>query len=128
MARPGRTRQAVVRKFKVILLASDGGPNHGIAQETGLSRPTVIATRTAFSRGGVEAIGRRQKRKRVRRVLTPAWGAKIFANTLKTRPPGATPLSVRTFARQLLLTPPPGQGGCEPPSTPPPPAEQVEVF
>src|SRR5260370_39250900 len=67
MARAGRTPQVVARKCKVILLASEGVSNNGIAQQTGLSRPTVIATRTAFSRGGAEAIGRRHKRQRVRR-------------------------------------------------------------
>jgi hypothetical protein len=52
----------VARKCKVLLLASDGVSNSGIAQQTGFSRPTVIATRIAFERGGVEAIGQRQKR------------------------------------------------------------------
>src|SRR5258708_10072173 len=104
MARAGRTPQVVARKCKVILLASEGVSNNGIGQQTGLSRATVIATRTAFSRGGVEAIGRRQKRKRVRRVLTPEWEQKILDTTLKTRPPDATHWSVRTLARHLGLT------------------------
>src|SRR5712692_4021213 len=104
MARAGRTPQVVARKCKVILLASEGVSNHGIAQQTGLSRPTVIATRTAFSRGGVEAIGRRQKRKRSRRVLTPELEQKILDTTLKTKPPDATHWSVRTLARHLGVT------------------------
>src|SRR6266446_2519880 len=104
MARAGRTSQVVARKCKVILLASEGVSNNGIAQQTGLSRPTVIATRTAFSRGGVEAIGRRQKRKRVRRVLTPELEQKILDTTLKTRPPDATHWSVRGLAQQLRVS------------------------
>src|SRR5260221_11069341 len=106
MAHAGRTPQAVARKCKVILLASEGVSNLGIAQQTGLSRPTVIAMRAAFSRGGVEAFGQRQKRKRSRRVLTPEWEQKILETTLKTRPPDATHWSVRTLARHLGLTPP----------------------
>src|SRR5260221_874726 len=96
MAHAGRTPQAVARKCKVILLASEGVSNLGIAQQTGLSRPTVIATRAAFSRGGVEAFGQRQKRKRSRRGLKPGWGQKIFGSPLQTQPPGSTQLNVRT--------------------------------
>ena len=56
LARAGATPQSVVRKCKVILLASEGISNNWIADQTGLSRPTVIATRTAFAREGLEAI------------------------------------------------------------------------
>jgi transposase len=104
LARVGRTPQVVARKCKVILLASEGVSNNGIAQQTGLSRPTVIATRTAFAQGGVEAIEQRQKRKRSRRVLTPELERKILDTTLKTRPPDATHWSVRTMARHLGVT------------------------
>jgi transposase len=92
------------RKCEVILLASQGVPNHAIAQQTGLSRPTVIATRAAFARGGMDAIRRRQKRQRSRRVLTPELEQKILDTTLQTRPPDATHWSVRTLARHLGVT------------------------
>jgi transposase len=104
LGRSGRTPQVVARKCKVILLASEGVSNSGIAQQTGLSRPTVIAARAAFARGGVEAIGQRQKRARSRRVLTPELERKILDTTLKTRPPDATHWSVRTLARHLGVT------------------------
>src|SRR5260370_38162961 len=98
MARAGRTPQVVARKCKVILLASEGVSNNGIAQQTGLSRPTVIATRTAFSRGGVEAIGRRQKRKRVRRGVYARLGEEILVSTLQDTAPAATPSRQSTLA------------------------------
>ena len=101
MARAGSTPQMLARKCQLILLAGEGVPNHAIAQQIGLSRPTVIATRAAFARGGVEAIRRRQKRQRSRRVLTPELEQKILDTTLKTRPPDATHWSVRTLARHL---------------------------
>ena len=104
MARAGSTPQMLARKCQLVLLASEGVPNHAIAQQIGLSRPTVIATRAAFARGGVEAIRRRQKRQRSRRVLTPELEQKILDTTLKTRPPGATHWSVRTLARHLGVT------------------------
>jgi len=101
LARAGTTPQMLARKCDVILLASAGLPNNGIAQQTGLSRPTVIATRAAFGRGGVEAIRQRQKRMRSRRVLTPELEQRILDTTLETRPPDATHWSVRTLARHL---------------------------
>lgn len=104
LARAGSTPQLLARKCNVVLLASEGTPNHAIAQQTGLSRPTVIATRSAFVAGGVEAIRRRQKRKRSRRVLTPELEQKILDTTLKTRPPDATHWSVRTLASHLGVT------------------------
>jgi transposase len=101
LARAGTTPQSMARKCQVILLASAGEANNAIAQQTGLSRPTVIATRTAFGRGGVEALAKRPTRKRSRRVLTPELQQKILDTTLKTRPPDATHWSVRGLARHL---------------------------
>jgi len=101
LARAGATPQSVARKCRVILLASQGVSNNLIAHQTGLSRPTVIATRNAFSREGLDAIRRRQRRKRSRRVRTPELEQKILDTTLKTRPPDATHWSVRTLARHL---------------------------
>ena len=104
LARAGNTPQRVARKCEVILLAAEGVPNNAIAHQTGLSRPTVIATRAAFARGGVETLQQRQKRKRSRRVLTPELEQRILDTTLKTRPPDATHWSVRTLARSLGLS------------------------
>src|SRR3984885_4727164 len=104
LARAGATPQLLARKCKAVLLASEGTSNNAIAQQTGLSRPTVIATRAAFVGGGVENLRRRQKRKRSRRVLTPELEQRILDTTLKSRPPDATHWSVRTLARHLGLT------------------------
>lgn len=101
LARAGSTPQKLARKCEVILLSSRGVPNNAIAKQIGLSRPTVIATRAAFERGGVDALRRGQKRKRSRRVLTPELEQKILDTTLKTRPPHATHWSVRTLGRHL---------------------------
>src|SRR5579871_6152200 len=104
LARAGTTAQSVARKCQAILLASAGVANNAIAQQTGLSRPTVIATRAAFGCGGMEALRKRQTRKRSRRVLTPELQQKILDTTLKTRPPDATHWSVRTLAGHLGVT------------------------
>jgi len=102
--RAGTTPQRLARKCEAILLASQGVSNHSIAQQTGLSRPTVLATRAAFCRGGVQAVRQPQKRKRSRRVLTPELEQKILDTTLKTRPADATHWSVRGLAQQLRVS------------------------
>src|SRR6184192_2356422 len=103
-ARAGTTPQRVARKCEAILLASQGVSNHSIAQQTGLSRPTVLATRAASSRRGCEALRQPQKRQGSRRVLTAELEQKILDTTLKTRPPDATHWSVRTLARRLRVS------------------------
>src|SRR5437660_10610266 len=81
-ARAGTTPQRVARRCEAILLASQGVSNRSIAQQTGLSRPTVLATRAAFSRGGLPALRQPQKRTRPRRVLTGELEQKILHTTL----------------------------------------------
>ena len=103
-ARAGTTPQKLARKCEVILLASQGISNLSIARQTGLSRPTVLATRAAFAREGVASLGRLSKRRRSRPPLTLALEQKIVDTTLKTRPPDATHWSVRGLARQWRVS------------------------
>ena len=104
LVRSGLTPQRIARKCRVVLLASQGVANHAIAQQTGLSRPTVIAARRAFAQAGIEGIRRRQKRKKPSPILTPELQQKILDTTLKTKPAGETHWSVRTLARHLGLS------------------------
>ena len=78
LVRSGLTPQRIARKCRVVLLASQGVANHAIAQQTGLSRPTVIAARRAFAQAGIEGIRRRQKRKKPSPILTPELQQKIL--------------------------------------------------
>jgi len=91
LAHAGTTTQRVARRCRVILLA----------QQLGLSRPTVNATRAAFLKGGIEAIQRDPERKRSRRVLNKELEQRILDTTLKTKPPEGTHWSVRGLAQQL---------------------------
>jgi putative transposase len=61
----------------------------------------IKRTRTAFLRGGIEAIQRDPKRKRSRRVLTKELEQRILDTTLKTKPPDGTHWSVRGMAQRL---------------------------
>jgi len=101
LVRAGTTPQRLARRCQVILLASQGIANRAIALQTGLSRPTVLSTRVAFARGGVEALGHRPRRQRAGRVLTPELEQRILDTTLKTRPLPGTHWSVRTLAKHL---------------------------
>jgi len=101
LAQAGTTPQKIARKCRVILLASQGVSNRSIAQQTGLSRPTILAARTAFAQHGIEGISKSKKRKRSRRALTAEVEQKILETTLKTRPANATHWSVRVLAAQL---------------------------
>src|ERR1700690_2910875 len=101
LLRAGATPQKIARRCQVILLANQGVSNHSIAQRTGLSRPTILAARAAFTERGIEGIRRSKKRKRSRRALTPEVEQKILDTTLKTRPANATHWSVRVLATKL---------------------------
>jgi transposase len=101
LVRAGTTTQRLAERCRVILLAGQGVANRAIAQQTGLSRPTVLATRVAFAQGGVEALRQRPRRKCGGRVLTPEGEHRILDTTLKTRPLTGTHWSVRTLAKHL---------------------------
>ena len=101
LARAGATRQSVARKCRAILLAGEGISNYAIAQQTGLSRPTILKVRATFAKQGVAAVGASRKRQRSGRALTPELQQKILDTTLKTKPPDATHWSVRVLAAKL---------------------------
>jgi len=101
LVRAGSTPQKIARKCRVVLLASQGIANYSIAEQTGLSRPTVLATRAAFAKLGIAALRQRQKRQRSGPIRTAELEQKILDTTLKTRPPDGTHWSVRSLARKL---------------------------
>src|SRR5260370_12150943 len=74
LARAGTTPQLLARKCRLILLASAAVPNNAIAQQTGLSRPTLVASRAAFALQGLDAIRPRPKRQRSLLVFAPPFG------------------------------------------------------
>jgi transposase len=101
LLRAGAMPQKIARRCQVILLANQGVANNSIAQQTGFSRPTVLATRAAFVERGTVGIIAPQRRKRPRRVLTPELEQRILDTTLKTRPADATHWSARVLGAKL---------------------------
>ena len=103
--RDGRTSQRVASRCRVILLAHQGESNVAIARQVALSRPTVLAARAAFARGGINALIGVSKRKRKGKVLTAELEQKILDTTLKTRPgDGSTHWSTRMLAKHLGIS------------------------
>jgi transposase/DNA-binding CsgD family transcriptional regulator len=105
LVRNGRSPQKVALRCRILLLASQGVANHSIAQQLNISRPTVLALRTAFQSNGMAAVTGIRKRKRKAKVLTPELEQKILDTTLKTRPgDGSTHWSVRMLAQHLRIS------------------------
>ncbi len=94
-----RTPQSIARRTRIALLAADGLSNTQIAQEVGVSRPTVILWRERFRQGGPESLTKIVAG-RGRPVTYDAERVKqIIEATTQTKPPGATQWSTRTMAK-----------------------------
>ena len=101
LARAGTSTQKLARRCRVMLLAEQGLANQAIARQVGVSRPTVLAARAAFARGGVEALRHDKQRIRKRRKLTAELEHKLIEATVQSKPLGATHWSTRTLAKHL---------------------------
>jgi DNA-binding CsgD family transcriptional regulator len=104
LVRNGATSQKIALRGRIVLLAHQGMANHAIAQQLDISRPTVLALRSAFAKTGVAAVTGIRKRKRKAKVLTPELEKKILDTTLLSRPgDGSTHWSVRMLARHRAV-------------------------
>jgi transposase len=102
LIRNGNTPQKMALRGRLLLLAHQGIANQVIAEQLHVARPTVLALRAAFAKGGMPAVTGRRKRNRKPKVLTPEVEQRILDATLKTRPgDGSTHWSVRMMAAHL---------------------------
>ena len=105
LLRNGSSPQKVALRCRLLLMAHEGVPNQSIAEQLSVSRPTVIALRSAFAQNGLTAVTGIRRRNRPGRVLTGELEQKILDTTLKTRPgDGSTHWSVRTMASHLRVS------------------------
>src|SRR5260370_25947514 len=105
LVRNGNTPQKVALRCRLLLLAHEGIANQSIARQLSLSRPTILALRSAFAKEGMAAITGIRKRQRRGKVLTPELEQRILEATLKTRPgDGSTHWRVRMLAKQLGIS------------------------
>jgi transposase len=97
-----KTRKKIRLRARIVLLASEGLPNHAIARQLGTSRPTVLLWRGRFKQLGVPGLMRdRPGRKR---TLSGEKVRAVVQATLQTTPEGATCWSVRSLAEAQGLS------------------------
>jgi transposase len=103
MARAGTTEQRTALRAKIILRAAEGIANVAIAQELGISVPTVGLWRTRFNERGLAGLADGQRTGR------PAtYGREIRERVLATTltpPEGATHWSTRRLAKAVGVSP-----------------------
>jgi transposase len=99
------TPQGLVRKARIILMASEGIANHAIAKTLGTSRPTVQLWRQRFEKGGLKVLTKIEKGRGPKPMIPPEKVTAIVEATLHSRPPGATHWSCRTMAKAMGVSP-----------------------
>ena len=105
LVRGGNTPQKVALRARVVLGAAAGQSNNSLAQELGISRPTVLLWRARYAARGVVGLLKDAPRPgRRKRIGAPQVEA-IVQSTLHRAPPDATHWSVRTMARMQRVSP-----------------------
>jgi len=104
LADSGRTPQRVARRARIVLLAGDGRANHAIAQELGISRPTVLLWRERFAQRGISGLLKDAPRPGRRKAIGAEVVKRVVEATMHTTPAGATHWSVRSMAKAQGLS------------------------
>jgi transposase len=104
LAQSGRTPQKVALRARIVLLAGEGRPNHAIAVQLKVSRPTVILWRQRFATGGVNGLLKDAPRPGRNKRITPETIKQVVDATLHSTPPGETHWSVRSMAKAQGLS------------------------
>jgi transposase len=100
----GKTAQKVVLRSRLVLLAATATPNNAIANQLGISRPTVLLWRKRFAERGVPGLLRDASRSGRKKTIAPDVVQRVVEATLKTTPPGATHWTTRTMAKAQHLS------------------------
>lgn len=95
-------RAGLAQRARIVLLAADGVANTAIAQQVGVSRPTVIGWRERYQSGGIDGLDDEPRPGRPRVVDH----RDIVAATLKPPPKklGVTHWSSRLLAARLGIS------------------------
>ncbi len=94
------TPQGIVLRAKIVLAASEGASNVGIAEELATTRPTVLLWRGRFEEGGLPALREIKEGRGRKRTISNKKVEAIVADTLHATPPDATHWSTRTMAKR----------------------------
>lgn len=104
LAASGNTPQKIVLRVRIILLASEGRPNHAIAQQLQTSRPTVLLWRERFAKRGVAGLTQDAPRTGRKKAVSAEQIQAVVEATLHTTPPAATHWTTRTLAKAQGLS------------------------
>ena len=105
LARGGNTAQKVALRARIVLGAAEGRANHALAQELGVSRPTVLLWRERYAEAGVPGLLKDAPRPGRKPRISPRKVQSIVEATLGTTPRDATQWSVRTMAKAKGVSP-----------------------
>ena len=104
LANSGNTPQKVALRARIVLLASEGVPNHAIAAQLGTTRPTVLLWRERFRQRGAPGLLKDATRPGRKKALAPEVVQQVVEATLHTTPRGATHWTTRTLAQAQGLS------------------------
>jgi transposase len=99
-SRRRKTAQALAMRSRIVLAAADGAANYAIAEQLGVSRPTVTKWRNRFAQRRLEGLLDEPRPGRPRTV-TDAQVERIVTTTLESAPKDATHWSTRSLAAHL---------------------------
>jgi len=99
LARAPKTPQRVALRARIVLGAAAGRSINGLAQELGVTRPTVMLWRQRYSEAGVDGLLKDAARPGRKKKISPKKIEAIVNATLHTKPKNATHWSTRTMAR-----------------------------
>jgi transposase len=99
-SRRRKTAQALAMRSRIVLAAADGAANYEIAEQLGVSRPTVTKWRNRFAQRRLEGLLDEPRPGRPRTV-TDEQVERIVTTTLESAPKDATHWSTRSLAAHL---------------------------
>lgn len=99
LARAPKTPQRVVMRARIVLGANDGRSVNGLAQDLGVTRPTVLLWRRRYVEAGVDGLLKDASRPGRKRKISSKKVEAIVNATLHKKPKDATHWSTRTMAR-----------------------------
>jgi transposase len=94
-----------VQRAQALLLAADGVANTWIAEQVGVSVPTVRAWRARFEQEGLARLGRVREGRGRKPTIPTEKVAEIVRRTKDERPAGQTHWSCRTMAKAAGVSP-----------------------
>src|SRR5947209_5282386 len=102
-SRRGKTAQALALRSRIVLSAAEGRSNWEIAEELGVSRPTVTKWRNRFAEHRLDGLVDEPRPGRPR-TITDEQVEEVIIKTLESTPKNATHWSTRSMAAEVGLT------------------------